>query len=408
MLRLLVSLLALMPDTLASIQRQCPEANVCFSLNIPDSTLESGSGDIYLQLTTPTSYSYIGFTQGTQMSNANYFILYTSADGSNVTVSPRLNSGGHNMPAYTQSTEFEVLEGSGVENGVMTANVKCSNCNSWTGGTMDLSSASTSTSWIYATLSGSALNTDSASASISKHDTQGTLTFNIASHGGSSSNPFLDPSTNTTTTTGGAASGGKSERAMIITAHAVLACLAWAFIFPFGGILIRLFSFPNLLWVHAALQILGLCVYIAAVGLGLSIAIGDTYLQDKHAIIGLVLFVVFAFQPLSGYVHHAMFKKYISRTLWSYVHIWIGRLGITLGMINAGFGLELMGKGVGNWEVKTYIVCVVIVWVVYVGSIAVGEMRRKNMDRQKDTFDGIRRGACHSDRAIRERKSDFQ
>lgn len=58
------------------------------------------------------------------MSGSNIFVVYTSSGGSNVTLSPRTGSG-HTMPNFNGDAQVELLEGSGVSNGVMTANVKC-------------------------------------------------------------------------------------------------------------------------------------------------------------------------------------------------------------------------------------------------------------------------------------------
>jgi len=58
------------------------------------------------------------------MSGSNMFVVYTSADGNNVTLSPRSTSN-YNMPTLNSNTKVELLEGSGVSNGIMTANVKC-------------------------------------------------------------------------------------------------------------------------------------------------------------------------------------------------------------------------------------------------------------------------------------------
>ncbi|KAF1980130.1 hypothetical protein BU23DRAFT_625150 [Bimuria novae-zelandiae CBS 107.79] len=167
-------------------------------------------------------------------------------------------------------------------------------------------------------------------------------------------------------------------------AHGVLACLAWAFIFPLGGIIIRLCSYRRLRWVHAILQIFGLCLYTVAVGLGieLSISLYHWWIKNKHAIIGLIIYGLFLFQSVSGYLHHRLFMKYVSRTLWSYVHPWTGRLCITLGMINAGFGFQLRKQGTGSWKVKVYTVCAVLVWTAYVTSVVIGEWRRKQKEKE--------------------------
>ena len=168
------------------------------------------------------------------------------------------------------------------------------------------------------------------------------------------------------------------------TAHAILACLAWAFIFPLGGIMIRLLSFPGLLWVHAGLQIFGYCVYIAAIGLGVQLSINPKFwrLGNKHAIIGLLILILFAGQACTGHIHHLFFKKVIRRTTWSYVHLWTGRVCVTLGIINAGFGFEITHKKLDSWPVTTYTVCAVLVWVTYVLAIVFGEMGRRKKGKQ--------------------------
>jgi len=58
------------------------------------------------------------------MSQSNMFIIYTSANGNNVTLSPRTTTG-HRPPSLNSNTQAELLSGSGVSNGVMTANIKC-------------------------------------------------------------------------------------------------------------------------------------------------------------------------------------------------------------------------------------------------------------------------------------------
>jgi hypothetical protein len=102
----------------------CPSTNVCFKLNIPESTASSGSGDIFFQLSAPSSYEWVALGQGDSMGGSNMFVVYTSKDGNNVTLSPRTASG-NVMPTSNNAAQVTLLEGSGVSNNVMTANVKC-------------------------------------------------------------------------------------------------------------------------------------------------------------------------------------------------------------------------------------------------------------------------------------------
>lgn len=101
----------------------CPTTDVCFKLNIPEKTSSSGSGDIFFQLSAPSSYEYVALGQGNSMSGSNMFIVYTSGNG-NVTVSPRLGTG-QREPSFNSDAQVTLLEGSGVSNGKMIANVRC-------------------------------------------------------------------------------------------------------------------------------------------------------------------------------------------------------------------------------------------------------------------------------------------
>ncbi|KAF2737236.1 CBD9-like protein [Polyplosphaeria fusca] len=365
----------------AAIAKRCPGSDVCFSLNIPDTTVSAGDGHVYLQLTGPTNYSWIALAQGEHMAGAHYFVVYTSKNGNNVTVSQRLAEG-HQTPHYSNNTSVTLLEGSGVQNGTMIANIKCANCNTWSGGSIDLKASSTS--WIWAYSAGPPLSTDDTSVHIKKHDEHGGLSFDTTAQGGSDSNPFLNLPQNglPASGAGGHASvfhGAPKRVVRMYTAHAICACLAWAAIFPIGGIMIRLLSFTNLLWVHAGLQISGYCLYIVAVGLGIELSINPRFwrMDNKHVIIGLIIFGLFFVQMFTGYLHHYFFKKINGRHVCSYIHLWSGRLCIPLGMVNAGFGFQITHKTMDNWQVKVYTVFAVIIFVCYVASIVLGETRRK-------------------------------
>ena len=176
----------------------------------------------------------------------------------------------------------------------------------------------------------------------------------------------------------GSGGGGSSERRTMLIAHGVLAALAFVILFPAGAIAIRLASFPGVVWFHAVFQVFAYLVYIAAFGLGVYIASKMEMLNHHHPIIGIVVFVLIFLQPIFGFLHHALFKKYQSRTLWSYVHIWLGRIAVTLGIINGGLGLQwadsmnMSSRG----GIIAYAVIAVIVWLAWVAAGIIGERRR--------------------------------
>ncbi|GAB7353118.1 hypothetical protein MBLNU459_g3657t1 [Dothideomycetes sp. NU459] len=486
----------------AQTAQTCPKTNVCYSLNIPDSTASSGTGDIYFQISAPTSYAWVALGQGTQMSGANIFVLYQDASGTNVTISPRLGTG-HSQPQYNSAAQVTLLAGSGVSNGIMTANVRCSSCHSWSGGSMDFSSSSGN--FIYAVKSGSALDSDSTSASISQHDSAAAFSFDFSqAKGGSSSDPFLTSDATTSSVASGSsgASGSASTKAAssctaaksatltstiasptgsgcptawpsswssgwpstrptqyascfasgwqsgswptappyikfikrdsddtcsdsssgsdqgppasgssgppgssgsqggpgtspfglsnagipfggdfekanrIFMAHGIMAALAFVILFPFGAISVRLFSFPGLVWAHAFVQLLGYLLFIIAFGLGIYMATQLRELNEAHPIIGILLFVLLFFQPILGLLHHRYFKAHSRRSFWSHAHVWLGRIVITLGIVNGGLGLQLADNS-RSGEIA-YAVVAAVVWLAYVAAAVVGERRRRN------------------------------
>ena len=154
---------------------------------------------------------------------------------------------------------------------------------------------STKSSWIYGTKSGSALNTNSVSVSISQHDNYGSFSLNLATAtGGNSANPFLTSSSVTTNSASSAtsadagsddsnssssSSGGsssdtsESRRETIVKAHGLMGAAAFVLAFPAGAIVLRVFNFKGLVWIHVAIQMLAYATSVAVLGLGLWLAL---------------------------------------------------------------------------------------------------------------------------------------
>ncbi|PYI24109.1 CBD9-like protein [Aspergillus violaceofuscus CBS 115571] len=72
---------------------------------------------------------WVSLGQGPDMATANIFIVY-AASATTVTLSPR--SGGQGQPSYNPAANVTLLEGSGIVDGRMVAEVRCENCwGSW-------------------------------------------------------------------------------------------------------------------------------------------------------------------------------------------------------------------------------------------------------------------------------------
>jgi hypothetical protein len=299
------------------------------------------------------------------------FIMYTSASGQNVTISPRLGKGNFE-PEYNPEARIELLSGSGISDGKMVANIKCSSCRSWQGGSMDFTGDSGR--WIYAYKTGSSIASDDLSEDIPQHNDAESFTWDMTSAKGGDRdiNPFVvtrtPPSSITTSST------TPSTTSSIATIHAILATLTFIALLPLGGILIRITSIPHLIQIHAACQSLGLILYTIALGMGIWLARTTDVLATKHPIIGIILFFALLSQPLTGLLHHRRFRQFGVRTAPSFAHITVGRVAIVLGMVNGGFGLQLVDA---SQSAKiAYAVVSAIVALVYIVCVVLGERKR--------------------------------
>lgn len=169
----------------------------------------------------------------------------------------------------------------------------------------------------------------------------------------------------------------------------MLGCLAFAFFFPVGGILLRLVPGRPAVWLHALWQILGWLAALSTLGMGVWMAKGTEYIESNHAILGLFVIAAVSVQPVTGLVHHLRFKRVGRRTAWSYAHMAWGIPVITLGIINGGLGLQL--NGAAAKYVIVYAVFAAFIWLCWMAVSVLAQVKRGRAD------DGNRTRAPDSD-----------
>lgn len=102
---------------------------------------------------------------------------------------------------------------------------------------------------------------------------------------------------------------------------------------------------------------------------------------NYHPIIGLVVLVCLLFQPVLGIIHHVKFKALRRRQVWSYLHLFNGRVFITLGMANGGLGLWMARA---STTLKTaYIAAAAAMWSLWMLAAVWGEFRRWRANRRE-------------------------
>jgi len=379
----------LLPSVNAQIVHyEAPQASgVSFKVNVPSSTVSSGSGPIFFQLQGPTSLRYLALAQGSQMAGANMFIMYAASE-TNITLSPRLGFG-HEPPFPNPKAQVSLLDGTGIKDGMMTANVRCDDCLSWTGGSEDLTS--TSAAWIYSMLHGHPMNTANTSQPIMVHDTYGGFEANIvAATGGDSQNPFLDSSLSVSSATALGMPNFAGAKIWKV-AHAVILCLVFVILFPSFALTLHLYpSRKTVPYIHGPLQLLALILALVGLAFGIATALVWNSLGGFHEIIGIVAVTsLVIFQPLMGLMQHINWRRFAKKTMWGYVHRWFGRLVIILGMINGGLGLYLAhpGSTQAPWSgVIAYSVITGAVAVFYITVVIVRDVRgRRGQETPKST-----------------------
>ncbi|OJJ66115.1 hypothetical protein ASPBRDRAFT_59979 [Aspergillus brasiliensis CBS 101740] len=370
--------------TLAQLQTFAPpgQNGITYTVNIPQATASSGSGPIFFQLKSTNELQWFAWGQGSRMQGANIFIVYASSDGKNVTVSPRL-AVEHVMPVYNSQAQLSVLNGSGISNGVMTANIRCDSCITWPGGSEDLRSSSSP--WVWAVKFGSPLNTDSLAASITIHDAEGIASIDLQqATGGSSENPFA-ASSNTSSSSSShpistVSTGSLDKRRK---AHAIIMILVFVIFFPSFALMLHLIPYSKIVYVHASFQLFTLALAIAGFGIGISMARSLGLIGTYHPIVGMVTVpCLILFQPAMGLLQHRYFRKTGGKSAFAYLHRWLGRCLITLGVINAGLGFRLTGVGLSIAPVGAviaYSVVAGIVGIVYALVVVLWPRRKRRL-----------------------------
>lgn len=335
-----------MAFTMAQLQTFTPagQSEITYAVNIPNETATSGKGPIFFQMKSTLSLQWFAWGQGPRMQGANIFVVYASADNKNVTVSPRLGVE-HVEPLHNPQASISVLEGSGISNGTITANVRCDSCITWPGGHEDTTSSASP--WVWAFKYGDPLKSNSLSKTITIHDSSGVAALNLQkAAGGTSNNPFLS-SSGSTTSSGQAISSYNSPAVhKKRIAHAVIMITVFVILFPSFALALRIFPSSTIVWIHAFLQLFTLALAIAGLGLGISMARELSLISSYHPIIGMVVVPsLILFQPAMGFIQHRYFSQTGKKGLFGHLHQWFGRCMIILGIINGGLGFRLTGIG---------------------------------------------------------------
>lgn len=216
-----------------------PSSHLGFSLAVPTDNINSNNTDLYVAIAMPSNLSWGAVGLGnTKMQHTLVLMVYASASGNNVTLSPRL-APKHGEPVYEPSIQFTTLAaGTGIANGTLTYSGVCHNCRTWSGGSIDVTS--TVQGAIFANGPKGAITSDSGAAPIKYHAEYGAFVMNMTAATGSATlSPLvlLQNNVSSGTTLDGSFTTGAADNVAVV--HAVVMIVTFFVLMPLGVLLLR-------------------------------------------------------------------------------------------------------------------------------------------------------------------------
>jgi hypothetical protein len=319
------------------------DLGLTFALNVPNNS----SNELFFHLEGPSDQSWIAVGLGSRtMAGTLILLVYSSSNGKNVTLSPRLTQG-HVEPSYTSTVDVKILPGSGISNGLMTVNALCSNCRSWKTGSLDV--ADTKQEMILAVGPEGSINSDSKSASLKRHATYSHFNMDLVSATGPAGVP-----TNFANMSNAQKEGyDTNDHNYASGLHAFIMVFTYLGLMPFGILVLRVVN--SVRW-HLINQVFA--VFLAFIGAVVGVYAGtffnrvsdlsgnieifprliseqSKHFNSGHQIFGLFITVAILVQVVLGFFHHSIYKRTKAPTKIAPIHIWLGRIIIPAGVANA-------------------------------------------------------------------------
>jgi hypothetical protein len=204
---------------------------VTVSLNVPN----DNSDTLFFHFTAPAGQEWAAFGLGSRMAGTLMFVTYSSADGKNVTVSPRIATG-HVMPTHTNDVTVDLLSGSGIIDGTFVVNAKCNKCRSWNGGSINVDSTSQAMIWAAGDVGD--LKSNDLNAQITKHEGYNFFNLDLKAATGTGGVPLVNSTTSAVTGGGpidsdGHFRGASGFHAFLMVAAFLIVCIGacnpWAY-----------------------------------------------------------------------------------------------------------------------------------------------------------------------------------
>ncbi|CAI4212268.1 unnamed protein product [Parascedosporium putredinis] len=244
---------------------------------------------------------------------------------------------GHYEPAYYPNFEYRTLPGTGVTDNHFVVSAHClSGCRSWPGGYIDVSDDNQKA--IFALGPKETFRSNDPAAPLRYHSRYGSFKIALGRTRGAGDAPEVsDGSSNQGTEPHMQRNGRWDPKS---TMHAVFMILVFVVLLPLGVFILRIGNSPKWHAVNQFISLLG-----ALVGFALGILTSFHYQRSRkfvssHQVIGYLVIAGLIGQFVVGVMHHIRYRRREGTGKLTPVHVWVGRIVIFLGSINAFLGFQ--------------------------------------------------------------------
>jgi len=335
-------------------QRAIRRTDLCLAIT---TTLNATTGDpdlnLHLSAKLPNpGKGWVGFGVGLVMDQSLMFSMYGGKEEGTVTVSVRTTKG-HLPPSEAPFHPEVHISKTWISSNITNALLTCYSCSSWSG--TFLNTTSHKQRWIWATDSYQLIASDNTDLWLDQHQDYGHAVFDMVSsfsHDGSMpivgeqriSNHAVDPHDQQQEETTLAApieeKHHKHSLFGLASIHGFL--LAISFLVLSGGALLIRSGAEKGFKLHWVVQASagGVIVFGCLLGIVLSVRHKSQF-RSLHQVLGLLVLPSIIAQAVLGYLHHLQYKRTEKRSLYTSLHVWIGRFLMLVGNLNVGLGLRL-------------------------------------------------------------------
>ncbi|KAJ3067412.1 hypothetical protein HDU98_009367 [Podochytrium sp. JEL0797] len=284
---------------------------------------------------------WVGLGTGTTMDGSTMFIGWNN---NNSTVVSQRSTSGHNPPSPTSKTLFHPLSNPTISIPSTTAITYSFTIPISSG----LVSTNTSTQFIFAVSNYPPTNPSNPSSSITQHSQFGSFEMDLSKPGNA---------------TIGATTDTNVSQPTLVLVHGILMFLAWGILAPLGIYLARYSTQKRS---HIAVMAIGVCGLTAAAIACVEVTVDpgtQRFIGSNHGIVGTVVSLVVV--PVQVILGAASAGKMTGFKIWKPVHVWIGRVGAVLAVVNVYLGLVRFGAAI-EWVVAywVWVACVAVGFVV--------------------------------------------